>query len=278
MLAKEPFGAPPVLLPALSEPGPYRPLDPELRVAHEPTEQPERTVELTLPNPVVKGVRGGATTPEVRGPRPSKELSEPSGPRRNHPSDRAGREAVRKGPSGRRVDPPVREPKRPVVVRIGVGHQELDRNRSLLERLPVPERPKKCEQPLPGSTSQANPSVTGDPTQVRGPHPKDGKRGAEVRPKEFRRYRVRDGAQCGDDAPALGGRERRHRPTRDRHQPDGASGYWRSSHWRSGSKYSRRPRASIRRSPVRASRASGHSRLWPISSIARNLRPASSEP
>ena len=62
------------------------------------------------------------------------------------------------------------------------------------------------------------------------------------------------------------------------YQPVGCPRFsWSSQRW-SGAKYSSMPRASIRRSPVTASSASGHSLRAPISSMVPRRSPAGFDP
>jgi len=109
MLAKEPFGTRSILLPAFSKPGADGPLDPELRVTQEMLEQAERSVEVAHPNPIVKRIGRRTAAPDVRGPGPAQKFTEAARFRGDHASDRPGRQAIGEGPTGRGVDPTVRE-------------------------------------------------------------------------------------------------------------------------------------------------------------------------
>src|SRR5881397_1397404 len=115
VLPEEGLGAPSILLPALAEPCSDRTLDPEFLIVQKFLQELERPIEFARPDESVECVRRCASPPDVLRASPSKGVSESRGFRVQHPCDRAGGETVAQSPSGRGVDPAVREPPRVVV-------------------------------------------------------------------------------------------------------------------------------------------------------------------
>src|SRR5438093_1982638 len=140
MLPQEGLGAPSILLPALSEPRADRTLDPEFLIVQKFLQELERPIEFARPDESVEGVHRCASPPDVLGASPSKGVSESRGFREQHPGDRAGGETIAQSPSGRGVDPAVREPPRVVVEDLFVPAKEESRQRLLFEHRARPER------------------------------------------------------------------------------------------------------------------------------------------
>src|SRR2546428_3963361 len=85
-------------------------------------------------------VRRCAPPPDVLRESPSKDVLESGRLRVHHPRDRAGGETIAQSPSGRGVDPAVREPPRVVVQNLFVAAEEENRQRLLFENRAGPER------------------------------------------------------------------------------------------------------------------------------------------
>src|SRR2546430_17397852 len=89
-------------------------------------------------------IRRRASSPDVLRASPSKDVSESGGLRVHHPRDRAGGETIAQSPSGRGVDPAVREPPRVIVNNLFVPAKEKYRKRLLFENRAGPERVGEC--------------------------------------------------------------------------------------------------------------------------------------
>ena len=100
----------------------------------------ERLVEFARPDESVQRVRRCAPPPDVLRESPSKDVLESGRLRVHHPRDRAGGETIAQSPSGRGVDPAVREPPRVVVQNLFVAAEEENRQRLLFENRAGPER------------------------------------------------------------------------------------------------------------------------------------------
>src|SRR3989454_8651629 len=103
---------PAIFLPAFAQPGPHRPLHPELLIVQQLAEELERLVEFARPGKPMERIRRCAAPPDVLRPSPSKEISESRGLRENQPPDPAGSERGTPGPTGCRIDPSAPEPPR----------------------------------------------------------------------------------------------------------------------------------------------------------------------
>src|SRR6058998_3539494 len=85
-------------------------------------------------------IRRRASPPDVLRASPSKYVSESGDLRVHHPRDRAGGETIAQSPSGRGVDPAVREFPRAVVENLFVPAEEENRQRLLFVHRAGPER------------------------------------------------------------------------------------------------------------------------------------------
>src|SRR5881409_4385223 len=85
-------------------------------------------------------IRRRASPPDVLRASPSKDVSESGGLRVHHPRDRAGGETIAQSPSGRGVDPAVREFPRVVVENLFVPAEEENPQRLLFAGGAGPER------------------------------------------------------------------------------------------------------------------------------------------
>src|SRR5438128_9480411 len=140
VLPQESLGAPSILLPALPEPRANRAPDPEFLIVQKFLQELEGPIEFARPNESVECVGRCATPPDVLRASPSKDVSESGGLRVHHPRDRAGGETIAQSPSGRGVDPAVREPPRVIVNNLFVPAKEKYRKRLLFENRAGPER------------------------------------------------------------------------------------------------------------------------------------------
>src|SRR2546428_4073811 len=70
-----------IFLPAFAQPGPHRPLHPELLIVQQFLEELERLVEFGPPDQTVERISRCASPPDVLRARPSKETSGPGGAR-----------------------------------------------------------------------------------------------------------------------------------------------------------------------------------------------------
>src|SRR2546426_1666481 len=140
LLPQESLGAPSILLPALPEPRANRTPDPEFLIVQKFLQELERPIEFARPDESVECVGRCASPPDVLRASPSKDLSESGSLRAHHPRDRAGGKAVAQSPSGRGVDPAVREFPRVVVENLFVPAEEENPQRLLFEGGAGPER------------------------------------------------------------------------------------------------------------------------------------------
>src|SRR2546425_2417627 len=137
---QEGLSAPSILLPALPEPRTNRTLDPEFLIIQKFLQELEGPIEFARPDESVECVGRCASPPGVLGAGPSKDVLESGRLRVHHPRDRAGGETIAQSPSGRGVDPAVREPPRVVVDNLFVPAKEKYRKRLLFENRAGPER------------------------------------------------------------------------------------------------------------------------------------------
>ena len=275
--SEEPLGPGAVLLPALSKPGAHGPLHPAFRVVQKTLEEIERPVEFARSDPRSQRVRRCASPPEILGAGPAQKFPETLRLGRDRAREGSRGEGVRKGPTGGPVHPPGSEPPGERAVGHRRPREELERDQSLLEPASPAERANERPRLGGGHRLDTTRGRARDPPKGGGPD------------SEHRHGRT----EIGAERLVLGGPtthpELSQDPTAFRHHPSGwgpprsyhptgLSRFCSSSHRLSGAKYSRSAVVSIRRSPVSASSASGHSRLIPISSAVFNRLPAGFEP
>src|SRR5207248_7245907 len=94
-----------IFFPALPEPRPHGPLNPELLVIEESFEDLERLVQFSREHEVVHGIDCDPASPNVLGFRPPEEVREPFGSRPHDGGDRSDAGPVTEPPSARGVDP-----------------------------------------------------------------------------------------------------------------------------------------------------------------------------
>src|SRR5207237_7960952 len=94
-----------IFFPALPEPRPHGPLNPELLVIEESFENLERLVQFSREDEVVHGVDRDPASPMVLGFRPPENVREPFGSRPHDRGDRPDAEPIAEPPSARVVDP-----------------------------------------------------------------------------------------------------------------------------------------------------------------------------
>src|SRR3989454_4026939 len=140
LLPQERLGALSILLPAIPEPRANRAPDPEFLIVQKFLQELERPIEFARPDESVECVGRCASPPDVLRASPSKDVPEPGGVRVHHPRDRAGGETIAQSPSGRGVDPAVREFPRVVVENLFVPAEEQNRQRLLFVHRAGPER------------------------------------------------------------------------------------------------------------------------------------------
>src|SRR5256712_2667891 len=79
-----------IFLPAFAQPGPHRPLHPELLIVQQFLEELERLVEFARPDKTMERIRRCASPPDVLRASPSKEISESRRLPEPHPRHPAG--------------------------------------------------------------------------------------------------------------------------------------------------------------------------------------------
>src|SRR5205823_4786263 len=127
-----------IFFPALPEPRPHGPLNPELLVIEESFEDIERLVQFSREYEIVDRVGCDPASPKVLGFRPPEEVREPFGSRPHDRGDRSDAEPVAETPSARVVDPSIEEAPGGVAQDFRIGVDEADRQRLLLEGRSIP--------------------------------------------------------------------------------------------------------------------------------------------
>src|SRR5436305_14283486 len=110
-----------IFFPALPEPRPHGPLNPELLVIEESFEDLERLVQFSREHEVVHGIDCDPASPMVLRFRPPEEVREPSGSRTHDPGDRSEAEPVTETRPARVVDPTIDESSRGVTQACRMG-------------------------------------------------------------------------------------------------------------------------------------------------------------